>query len=48
MPVICEVLSDDLEITSFVPMKLGMTNDSFIFEAVGTFMLRSPGAGVRR
>ena len=46
MPVICEALSDDPEITSFVPMKLGMTNDSFIFECrSGTFMLRLPGRG---
>lgn len=45
-PVMQEAFSDGLEITSFFPMKLGMTNDSFIFNCqYGSFILRLPGRG---
>ncbi|HHW93206.1 MAG TPA: phosphotransferase family protein [Clostridiaceae bacterium] len=46
LPAIRKAFSGDPDITSFIPMKLGMTNDSFIFERRdGTFMLRLPGRG---
>lgn len=46
LPVIRKAFSDDLKITSFIPMKLGMTNDSFIFSCgSGSFILRLPGRG---
>lgn len=46
LPHIKRAISPDVDISSFEPMKAGMTNDSYVFECeAGTFIVRIPGKG---
>lgn len=46
MPVLREAFSKDISVKSFEPMKMGMTNDSYVFDIEdGKFIIRLPGPG---